>query len=98
MAARRGIEAKHGTGAKHRTGAEHEAGRHAPAGEPGQPGCAPGPAAPRRAAARPRMDADLQRHIGEQLRAMHHAVLDEKVPDRFVELLRALAGREPGRS
>lgn len=46
----------------------------------------------------PHMGADLQKHIGEQLRAMHHAILVEKVPDRFVELLRTLAEKESRRS
>lgn len=48
--------------------------------------------------AKPRLAGELQKHIGEQLRAMHNAVLDEKVPERFVALLRALAEKDSGRA
>lgn len=46
------------------------------------------------AAAKPRLGPDLQAQIGDQLRAMHHDVLNEKVPDRFVQLLEELAKKE----
>src|SRR5580698_6063518 len=39
----------------------------------------------------PRLDADLQAVIGQQLRAVYHEILNEPVPDRFVQLLEQLA-------
>ena len=44
-----------------------------------------------RAGQHPRLDADLQSVIGQQLRAVYHEVLNEPVPDRFVRLLEHLA-------
>jgi hypothetical protein len=44
-------------------------------------------------APKPRFGPDLQAQIGDQLRAMHHDVLNEKVPDRFVQLLKELASK-----
>lgn len=43
---------------------------------------------------RPRFGPDLQAQIGDQLRAMHHDVLNEKVPDRFLALLSELAKKD----
>jgi hypothetical protein len=37
-----------------------------------------------------RLTREIQAKIGQQLRALYTAVLDEGVPDRFVELLRRL--------
>ena len=42
-------------------------------------------------APKPRFGPDLQAQIGDQLRAMHHDVLNEKVPERFIQLLQELA-------
>jgi hypothetical protein len=36
------------------------------------------------------VEADLQAHIGRQLRAVYDEVVNEAVPDRFLELLREL--------
>jgi hypothetical protein len=47
---------------------------------------------------KPQLGPDLQANIGEHLRAMHHEVLNQKVPDRFVQLLRELAEKEAKRS
>ena len=44
-----------------------------------------------RAGQHPRLDADLQAAIGQQLRAVYHETLNEPVPDRFVRLLEQLA-------
>ena len=41
-----------------------------------------------------RFGPDLQAQIGDHLRAMHHDVLNEKVPERFVQLLQSLAEKE----
>ena len=37
-----------------------------------------------------RLSRDIQRKIGQQLRAMYTDVVNEGVPDRFAELLRRL--------
>ena len=37
-----------------------------------------------------RLTREIQAKIGQQLRALYTAILDEGVPDRFVELLRRL--------
>jgi hypothetical protein len=50
-----------------------------------------------RAAQHPRLDADLQAVIGQQLRAVYHEILNEAVPDRFVRLLEQLATKAPDR-
>jgi hypothetical protein len=42
----------------------------------------------------PRLSADLQAVIGQQLRAVYHEILSEPVPDRFVRLLNELATKE----
>jgi hypothetical protein len=42
----------------------------------------------------PRLSADLQAVIGQQLRAVYHEILKEPVPDRFVRLLNELATKE----
>ena len=36
----------------------------------------------------PRLDKDIQRRIGDKLRAMYDDVVDQGVPDRFSNLLR----------
>lgn len=36
------------------------------------------------------LDNDLQAHIGRQLRAMYDTVVNQPVPDRFLELLNQL--------
>ncbi|GGK50324.1 NepR family anti-sigma factor [Salinarimonas ramus] len=43
--------------------------------------------APARDTADPRLDRATQARIGDQLRAMYSELLDQPVPDRFVELL-----------
>jgi hypothetical protein len=45
----------------------------------------------------PRLDADLQAVIGQQLRAVYHEILIEPVPDRFVRLLEQLATKAADR-
>jgi hypothetical protein len=45
----------------------------------------------------PRLDADLQAVIGQQLRAVYHEILNEPVPDRFVQLLEQLATKAADR-
>jgi hypothetical protein len=42
----------------------------------------------------PRLGADLQAMIGQQLRAVYHEILSEPVPERFVRLLESLATKE----
>jgi hypothetical protein len=37
--------------------------------------------------------AEINSHIGSLLRVMHDSVLNEPVPDRFLELLREIEGR-----
>ena len=39
---------------------------------------------------------DIQSKIGEQLRALYDDVLDQGVPDRFVDLLRQLEDKDDG--
>jgi hypothetical protein len=36
---------------------------------------------------RPSLDSNVQEHIGGQLRAIYNGVLNEPIPDRFLELL-----------
>jgi len=50
-----------------------------------------------RAGQHPRLDADLQAVIGQQLRAVYHEILNEPVPDRFVQLLEHLATKAADR-
>jgi hypothetical protein len=38
----------------------------------------------------PRLDRDAQARLGEQLRAMYDELLQQPVPNRFVELLKSL--------
>ncbi|MEZ5889282.1 MAG: NepR family anti-sigma factor [Xanthobacteraceae bacterium] len=38
----------------------------------------------------PGLNRDIQTKIGQQLRAIYDDVVDQGVPDRFVELLRSL--------
>jgi hypothetical protein len=44
----------------------------------------------------PALNRDIQTKIGQQLRAIYDNVVDQGVPDRFVELLRNL-DRETGK-
>jgi len=48
----------------------------------------------------PGLNRDIQTKIGHQLRAVYDDIVDQGVPDRFVELLRDLdrdaVGMEPG--
>ncbi len=44
------------------------------------------------------LDPGLQAYIGQQLRSVYEEVLNEDVPDRFVELLRALERKQAGES
>jgi hypothetical protein len=44
----------------------------------------------------PALNRDIQTKIGQQLRAIYDDVVDQGVPDRFVELLRNL-DRETGK-
>ncbi|MGE0751573.1 MAG: NepR family anti-sigma factor [Variibacter sp.] len=39
---------------------------------------------------------EIQSKIGEQLRALYDDVLDQGVPDRFVDLLRRLEDKDDG--
>jgi hypothetical protein len=41
-----------------------------------------------------RLDSDVQAHIGRQLRAGYVDILNQPVPDRFLELLAQLDQRE----
>lgn len=41
-----------------------------------------------------RLDTDVQAHIGRQLRAGYVDILNQPVPDRFLELLAELDGRQ----
>jgi len=43
-----------------------------------------------------RLEADLQTHIGRQLRAVYDEVASEPVPDRFVRLLEELERKQSG--
>jgi hypothetical protein len=58
----------------------------------------PGSDTPPRATRKARFGPDLQAQIGDHLRTMHHDVLSEKVPDRFVQLLQELAEKEAKRT
>ena len=40
------------------------------------------------------LEADLQAHIGRQLRAVYDEVVNEAVPDRFLQLLEELERRK----
>jgi hypothetical protein len=42
------------------------------------------------------LDTDVQSHIGRQLRAGYVDILNQPVPDRFLELLAELDRREDG--
>lgn len=44
----------------------------------------------------PALNRDIQTKIGQQLRAVYDDIVDQGVPDRFVELLRSL-DRETGK-
>jgi Anti-sigma factor NepR len=57
----------------------------------------PEPAVRERAGPHSRLDADLQAVIGQQLRAVYHEILNEPVPDRFVQLLEQLATKAADR-
>ncbi len=63
-------------------------------GEAKPTGDTPAPGSRTAAEFKPSFGPDLQAQIGDQLRAMHHDVLIEKVPDRFVQLLEQLAKKE----
>lgn len=45
-----------------------------------------------------RLDTDVQRFIGNQLRAVYDEVVKEPVPDRFVKLLEELERKRAKRS
>lgn len=42
----------------------------------------------------PEIDSELQAHIGRHLKASYDDILEQSVPDRFVELLKKLEARE----
>jgi hypothetical protein len=44
------------------------------------------------------LEADLQAHIGRQLRAVYEEVVNEAVPDRFLKLLEELERKKAKRS
>jgi hypothetical protein len=44
------------------------------------------------------LEADLQAHIGRQLRAVYDEVVNEEVPDRFRKLLEELERKQAERS
>jgi hypothetical protein len=44
------------------------------------------------------LEADLQAHIGRQLRAVYEEVVNEAVPDRFLKLLEELDRKKAKRS
>jgi hypothetical protein len=46
----------------------------------------------------PGLDADIQAHIGQQLRAVYDEVAREPLPDRFLKLLEELEKKEAGKS
>lgn len=46
--------------------------------------------APKQWGPRPQLSAEMQAKIGEQLREMYDGIIEEGVPDRFVELLSKL--------
>lgn len=43
-----------------------------------------------------KLGRDIQARIGEQLRTMYNGLLDQPVPDRFVELLKRLESKQEG--
>jgi len=45
----------------------------------------------------PTLEADLQAHIGRQLRAVYDEVVSESVPERFLKLLEELEKKETER-
>ena len=45
-----------------------------------------------------RLEADLQAHIGRQLRAVYDEVVNEPVPDKFVQLLEELERKQRSRT
>lgn len=58
---------------------------------------APGKKEPRQRTPRTssgRIDSDVQKRIGAQLRAMYTDVVNEGVPDRFMELIQKLDKQE----
>jgi hypothetical protein len=46
----------------------------------------------------PRLDRNAQARLGEQLRAMYDDLLQQPIPDRFVDLLKDLDDIEQGKS
>jgi hypothetical protein len=42
------------------------------------------------------VDGELQAHIGRKLKAAYDDILGQPVPDRFLELLKALEEKEKG--
>jgi hypothetical protein len=44
------------------------------------------------------VDGELQAHIGRKLKAAYDDILGQPVPDRFLELLKALEEREQGQA
>ncbi|NJL09009.1 MAG: hypothetical protein HC900_12800 [Methylacidiphilales bacterium] len=46
----------------------------------------------------PRLDRNAQARLGEQLRAMYDDLLQQPIPDRFVELLKNLDDVEKGKT
>jgi hypothetical protein len=44
------------------------------------------------------LDSELQAHIGRHLKAAYEDILDQSVPDRFIDLLKALEAKESGQS
>jgi hypothetical protein len=53
---------------------------------------APSAAKPVKASETAPRPAEVNNHVGALLRTMHDSVLDEPVPDRFIELLRQMDG------
>jgi hypothetical protein len=45
----------------------------------------------------PALNREIQTKIGQQLRAIYDDVVDQGVPDRFVELLRSLETEAPSK-
>jgi hypothetical protein len=48
-------------------------------------------------AARTGLDAEVQAHIGRQLRAVYDDVANEPIPDKFLALLRELDQKRDGK-
>jgi len=42
----------------------------------------------------PKLDTNVQAHLGSELRELYRAMLREPVPERFLELLDQLEGRK----